>query len=160
MILYHFTKAENLKGIAERGLVPAIGKTTDSGALTLGIPVVWFTSNSQPLWMVGLGCGSDMCMLTVDINRKRLHHWRSWLANLQSDGIDENGKPRHFVGTEILDTMSRDKDSGAKRLTDTNNYWICTGIVHPMHIVECQPFEYNLMEDRPADTLSAEGVIR
>src|SRR5215472_13922810 len=106
MILYHFTKAENLKGIAERGLVPAIGNTTDFGALTLGIPVVWFTSNSLPLWMVGL-CGSDMCMLTVDINRKRLHHWRSWLANIRGDGIDENGKPRHFVGIEVLDAMSR-----------------------------------------------------
>ena len=138
MILYHFTKHENLDGIGKRGLVPAIGKNTDSGALTLGIPVVWFTSNSQPLWMVGLGYGTDMCMLTVDINRKRLHHWRSWLTNLEGDGIDENGKPRHFVGTEILDAMSRDKELGAKRLTDTNNYWICTGIVHPMHIVECK----------------------
>ena len=142
MILYHFTKAENLKGIAERGLVPDIGKTTDLGALTFGIPVVWFTSNSLPLWLVGLGCGSAMCMLTVDINRKRLHHWRSWLAKLQGVGINENGKPRHFVGIEVLDAMSRDKESEAKRLTDTSNYWICTGIVHPMHIVECQHFEY------------------
>ena len=149
MILYHFTRAENLDGIVRRGLVPAIG---NSGALTLGIAVVWFTSNSAPLWMIGVGYGTDMCMLTVDINRKQLHHWRSWLANREGDGIDENGKPRHFVGTEVLNAMSRDKESEAKRLTDTNNYWICTGIVRPMHIVECQHFEYNLMEDRPADT--------
>jgi hypothetical protein len=57
----------------------------DTVALKLrGIPVVWFTSNSLPLWLVGLGCDSDMCMLTVDINRKRLHHWRSWLAKVSA----------------------------------------------------------------------------
>jgi hypothetical protein len=137
MILYHFTTQENLDGIVKRGLVPAIGKNTDR-ALTLGMPVVWLTTNSAPLWLVGPGYGTDMCMLTVDINRKRLHHWRSWLANLEREGIDENGKRSHFVGTEILDAISSGKESGDKRLIDTNNYWICTRIVHPMHILEYQ----------------------
>jgi len=135
MILYHFTAAQNLDGITKRGLVPAIGQNTD-GALTLGIPVVWFTSNSAPLWMVSNATG--MCVLTVDIIRKRLHHWRSWLRNRECDGIDESGKPRHFVGTEILDAISCSKESRDKRLIDTNNYWICTRIVHPMHILEYQ----------------------
>jgi hypothetical protein len=99
MILYHFTRTENLDGIVRRELVPAIG---NSGALTLGIPAVWFTSNSAPPWMIGVSYGTGMCMLTVDINRKHLHHWRSWLANREGDGIDENGKPRHFVGAESL----------------------------------------------------------
>jgi hypothetical protein len=137
MILYHFTTAQNLDGITKRGLVPAIGKNPDQ-ALTLGIPVVWFTSNSAPLWLVSHA--TDMCVLTVDINRKRLHHWRSWLQNRECDGIDESGKPRHFVGIEILETISRGKGSGDKRLIDTNNYWICAGVVHPMHILDCQPF--------------------
>ena len=75
-------------------------------------------------------------MLTVDLNRKHLRHWRTWLANIESDGIDENGEPRHFVGAEIL--ASLDKEFGAKRLTDTSNYWICTDIVRPWHIVGCQ----------------------
>ena len=92
MILYHFTGAKHLDGIAKRGLVPAIGKHANTKVLTLGIPVVWFTSNPSPLWIVGLGDASDMCMLTVDLKRKYLHHWRTWLANMESDGIDENGK--------------------------------------------------------------------
>jgi hypothetical protein len=157
MILYHFTTAQNLDGITKRGLVPAIGKNTD-GALTLGIPVVWFTSNSAPLWMVSYA--TDICVLTVDINRKRLHHWRSWLPNRERNGIDQNGKPRHFVGSDILDAMSRGKESGDKRLIDTNNYWICTGVVHPMHILDSQPFEYNIVEDRPADTHSGAGTVQ
>ena len=142
MILYLFTGAENLDGIAERGLVPSIGKHTEAEVLTLGIPVVWFTSNAAPIWMVGLGYGTNMWMLTVDLKRKHLHHWRTWLANMESDGIDENGQPHHFVGTEILENMSRDKEYEDKRLTDTSNYWICTGIVRPHCIIECQHVNY------------------
>ena len=108
--------------------------------LTLGIPVVWFTSNRAPLWMVGLG--TDMCMLTVDVKRKHLYHWRTWLANMESDGIDENGKPHHFIGTKILEDLSLDKEFGDKRLTDTSNYWICAGIVRPHHIIECGHVRY------------------
>ena len=90
MILYHFTGAENLDGIAARGLVPAIGTDAKTKVLTLGTPVVWFTSNAAPLWTVGLGYSTEMWMLTVDLKRRHLHHWRTWLANMESDGIDEN----------------------------------------------------------------------
>ena len=83
-----------------------------------------------------------MWMLTADLKRKHLHHWRTWLANMENDGIDENGKPHHFVGTKILEAMSRDKECGDKRLTDTSNYWICTGIVRPHHIIQCQHISY------------------
>jgi hypothetical protein len=48
MILYHFTGVENLEDITERGLVPAIGKHTETEVLNLSIPVVWFTSNPSP----------------------------------------------------------------------------------------------------------------
>jgi hypothetical protein len=136
MILYHFTDAENLSTITERGLVPTVGRHAETEALTLGIPVVWFTSNVAPLWLVGPGCGSDMCMLTVDLKRKHVRHWRTWLANTKSDGIDENDKPTHYVGTEILEGF--DREFGTKRLTDTSNYWICTGIVRPHYIIECE----------------------
>jgi hypothetical protein len=90
--------------------------------------------------MVGLG--TDMCMLTVDVKRKHLYHWRTWLANMESDGIDENGKPHHFIGTKILEDLSLDKEFGDKRLTDTSNYWICAGIVRPHHIIECGHVRY------------------
>jgi hypothetical protein len=136
MILYHFTGAENLDGITERGLVPAIGKHTQTEVLTLGMPVVWFTSNRAPLWMVAPSDDTDMCMLTVDLRRKHLRHWRTWLTNIENDGVDENGKPCHFVGAEILAIL--DKRFGSNRLTDTSNYWICTRIIRPQHIVECQ----------------------
>jgi len=141
MILYHFTGAEYLDGIAARWLVPAIGTDAKTKVLTLGTPVVWFTSNAAPLWTVGLGYSTEMWMLTVDLKRRHLHHWRrgsrTWKAM-----VSTRTATYHFVGTEILEAMSLDQEFGAERLTDTSNYWICSGVVRPYHIIQCQHISY------------------
>jgi hypothetical protein len=139
MNLYHFTREQNLEGIGERGLVPAIGKHS-TAMLTFGIPVVWFTSNKAPLWMVMVGDGdgtADMCVLTVNVKAKNLHHWRTWLVAREGVGLDDSGRMTQRVsGTEMLAKL--DPEWGERARADSENYWICTSVVHRKRITKIQ----------------------
>jgi hypothetical protein len=142
--LYHFTSGENLKGIAKRGLVPAIGENSHH-LMTLGIPVVWLTSKPVPSWMDGVPDADELRLLTVDVKRgKHLQHWRTWLASVEADAVNESGGVHHFIGKDLLAVIDRDAESGERgpfttdRRTDTENYFIYTGTIHRKRIITCQ----------------------
>ena len=141
MILYHFTVEQNLKGIGERGLVPAIGEHS-SDWLTLGIPVVWFTSNPWPVWMVAAGYGTDMCCLTVNVKRKNLHRWRRWLAEREGAGLDDRGVMQRVSGRDMLARLERNPEWNERVSADSENYWICTSVIHRKRITKIQRVEY------------------
>jgi hypothetical protein len=82
MILYHFTREMLLPSIEESGLLPGTDLEKSSPILTLGIPVVWLTSNCNPQsWMRAFHC--DTVVLTVDVKKKRFAHWRTWMEGLE-----------------------------------------------------------------------------
>jgi hypothetical protein len=106
MILYHFTRAKCLPSIEETGLLPGTDPEKSSPILTLGIPVVWLTSNKNPQWMRAYH--RDAVVLTVDIKKRRLVHWRTWMEGLQVRY--ESGDISY--GVDVLKVLYSLHDSG------------------------------------------------
>ena len=118
--LYHFTRKRHIAGIAERGLVPAIGDRT-SPVLTLGVPVVWLTANKNPLgWLPQFH--DDAYCLTVRPRRGELFHWRTWLLGVV--GTTSLGK--RIAGAEVLAAIDRDPDC---HFSVSNSFYVHLGTI-------------------------------
>lgn len=80
MILRHFTVGGSLPSIDACGLRPRV--RSDAPGQSLGLPVVWLTSEREPLWCLTLpaDCGPPVCIdVRLEPNTSRLAHYPTWL---------------------------------------------------------------------------------
>jgi hypothetical protein len=118
--LYHLTREKHLPSIAEHGLLPTIGQNIH---MTFNIPAVWLSANPYPDWT--LHYHADACLLTVEPRKKRLFHWRTWMAGIE---VDQNGEI--FRGADALAALDRDEEFPA----NSDNYYVHLGIILPSRI--------------------------
>jgi hypothetical protein len=138
MKLYHFTRAIHLPNINERGLVPSAGEGRNS-LLTFGIPVVWFTANPNPEWLIKFH--ADAVRLTVDVEENELTHWLTWFEHTESDMTAPNGIERHIAGREIIASIRSDPECSERFMRDAPNHYVHFGVVHRKRIKLVQPIE-------------------
>jgi hypothetical protein len=105
VILYHFTFAERLPGIRERGLVPHV---PEPNYLTMGKPVVWLTRRVDDVAWTGAkklaDLSSDVRLLAVriDPNDRQLGNYVTWMRGLRGMSARlDNG--RVMTGAQILE---------------------------------------------------------
>jgi|SRR6516164_3474137 hypothetical protein len=153
MILYHFTRKENLESICKNGLIPAISNHTGAAALTHGIPVGWLTAKPWPAWRIVIPKEGELFMLTVNAKRgKHLIHWAPWYRELDVDCIDpDTGKVRRYYGEEmiaVLEAKSPVTPFCDDWATGMQDYYISTAVIHRKRIIGCAQVEFAIT-DKP-----------
>jgi hypothetical protein len=112
--LYHLTREKHLEGIAEQGLLPTVSENV---IMTVGIPAVWLSANRYPDWT--LHFHTDACLLTVEPRKKRLCHWRTWMAGVE---VDQRGQ--RFRAADLLAELDR-----VGKFKNSDAYWVHFGAI-------------------------------
>jgi hypothetical protein len=156
MKLYHFTKQENLLGIAMSGLEPQIA--ADVPVMTMGQLVVWLTTqqtltpteddlafmrehraNYVAEFTETLLPGRDF-RLTVNLDqrlhRKKLFHYHTWMHEtpITMSAYDDNGEPipaTRLTGRDVLRLFP-----GGLQPSSKNHWWIYLGTIKPGRIAD------------------------
>jgi hypothetical protein len=149
MKFYHYTKQENLMGIAVNGLTPTIDD--EVRPLTMGQEVVWLTTQEtlKPTeedlaWMRAhrkpeiwtrftetLMLDKEM-RLTVNLDprmhRKKLFHYHTWMYEGGLAAINPDTQEISFTGRDVLETIGGIAPSNKK------HWWIYLGTIKPSRI--------------------------
>jgi hypothetical protein len=135
--LYHLTYGHHLESIAEHGLRPP--EFGNNLHITLGIPCVWLSTNLNPGWV--LHAHKDAFLLTVEPSKKRLAHWRSWLASAEA----ETSHGGHVRGLDLLVALDAEVSSEGQRFVeDSHNYYIYFGTIPPSRIKRASPVKWKV----------------
>lgn len=145
VILHHFTFAKFLPSIEESGLLPGTDPEKSSPILTLGIPVVWLTSNPTEIhWMLNVDPNAGHALITVDAKKKHLRHWRTWMEGLE--GRLENGEiVRGADVLSVLDSRRDDGDWNAQIFLECcRDFYVHLGPISRRRIKSVHPVEWEI----------------
>lgn len=179
MKLYHWTRPQNLIGVATGGLEPN-PPYAETPYITAGRDVVWLTANpsrdmiepadlehgrehgfTRP-WLFG---DADDVRLTVKFNstnRRHLFHWREWISHftLVDAKTGEDLAPMRDVVKSFPPSLVRD-------------CWVCLKRI-PVSQIECPPITarvamlglvkdsepYKMLAALPPDTIVTPHLVR
>jgi hypothetical protein len=83
----------------------------------------------------------DVVLLTVEPSKKRLAHWRSWIALAEA----ETSYGGHVRGLDLLVALDAEVSSEGRRFVeDSYNYYIYFGTIPPSRIKRASPVEWKV----------------